>query len=581
MAKKIVKAKAAAKKPAPAKKAGASASAKAKKPAKPASSGKKAAKPVPSKATASKKKPVSKPTVKASAKPASKAASKPTQKSKSKPAAKSQPAKKVSKPTKPVGKPAPKPAAKATTKPASKPAAKVEVKTVAKPAVKPAVKAPVKPEPKPVAAKKEVEAPKATPKPEAKKPVSQPQAEAPAKKEVEKAVASAPAVSPEVSPKKEAIKTVEQQIQEKNQPESAASKGVASKQKEELYVPKYQLPSTGEVARPMRPKPPVPLTDAPAKPVANPIYVPPAPDGKPGIKFAPIAIVEKPKEKEKPNKSEEDEMSSKTSPRLALNDGDDKKGVSVEAKLRALYGIQLIDSRIDRIHAMRGELPLEVQDLEDDVAGLEARIENVKADLKNVNEEISGKKNGIKNSEALIKKYKEQLNNVKNNREFDSLNKEIEFQELEIQLHNKRIREFEITQKTKQDLLDSTEAKLTERKSDLKVKKAELDDIVSSTEKEEKVLRQKSEEAKKLIEVRLLAAYERIRTGAPNGMAVVPIEREASAGSFIQLPPQKQLDVAARKRVIVDEHSGRILVDADLAREEQEKMDAVLAKELH
>jgi predicted nucleic acid-binding Zn-ribbon protein len=169
---------------------------------------------------------------------------------------------------------------------------------------------------------------------------------------------------------------------------------------------------------------------------------------------------------------------------------------------------------------------------------------------------------------------------VKNNREFDSLNKEIEFQELEIQLHNKRIKEFEISQKTKQDILDSTEQKLKERRNDLKVKKTELDDIISSTEKEEKILRKKSEEAKKLIEERLLSAYERIRSGAPNGMAVVPIEREASAGSFIQLPPQKQLDVAARKRVIVDEHSGRILVDADLAREEQEKMDELLSKEV-
>jgi chromosome segregation ATPase len=217
-----------------------------------------------------------------------------------------------------------------------------------------------------------------------------------------------------------------------------------------LFKPAFQgidLDST----RPLRPKVPVPSPDAAVKPVANPIYVPPAPDGKPGIKFAPIAIIEKPKEKS--NKSEEEDMSSKTAPRLAFAESDDKKGISVEAKLRALYAIQLIDSRIDKIHAMRGELPLEVQDLEDDVAGLEARLVNLTADVKNFTEEISGKKNGIKNSEALIVKYKEQLNNVKNNREYDSLNKEIEFQELEIQLHNKRIKEFEISLSTKAELL--------------------------------------------------------------------------------------------------------------------------------
>ncbi|MFN5294884.1 MAG: zinc ribbon domain-containing protein [Flavobacteriales bacterium] len=358
-------------------------------------------------------------------------------------------------------------------------------------------------------------------------------------------------------------------------PPAKAAKSASAK--EELFKPSFpaiDLDST----RPLRPRVPAPAADAPVKPVANPIYVPPAPDGKPGIKFAPIAIIEKPKEKS--IKSEEEDMSSKTAPRLAFAERDDKKGISVEAKLRALYAIQLIDSRIDKIHAMRGELPLEVEDLEDDVAGLEARLGNLTQDVKNFNEEISGKKNGIKNSEALITKYKEQLNNVKNNREYDSLNKEIEFQELEIQLHNKRIKEFEMTLRTKEELLTTTEVKLQERKNDLKLKRAELDDIVASTEKEEQILRKKSDEAKKLIEERLLNAYERIRSGAPNGMAVVPIEREASAGSFIQLPPQKQLDVASRKRVMVDEHSGRILVDAELAVEEQNRMDEELAKAL-
>ena len=245
-----------------------------------------------------------------------------------------------------------------------------------------------------------------------------------------------------------------------------------------------------------------------------------------------------------------------------------------------MYDIQLIDSRIDKIHAMRGELPLEVQDLEDEVTGLETRISNFKADTEGLDNNINEKKQGIKDAEALIKKYKEQLNNVKNNREFESLNKEIEFQELEIQLHEKRIREFKAQLTQKSELLASAEQKLNERQNDLNVKKAELNEIISETEKEEKFLLKKSDEAKALIDQRLLDAYERIRGGAQNGLAVVPIEREASAGSFIQIPPQKQMDVAARKKVIVDEHSGRILVDGDLAREEQEKIDSLLAQEL-
>jgi len=380
---------------------------------------------------------------------------------------------------------------------------------------------------------------------------------------------------------KETVKTVEQQMQEKQTTAPASSSPTKSAGKEELFVPKYALPTVTESVRPMRPKPAAPAAETVSKPVANPIFVPPAPDGKPGVKFAPIANIERPKEKEKAtNKSEEEDMNSKTSPRLAFSEGDDKKGISVETKLRTLYAIQLIDSRIDKIHAMRGELPLEVQDLEDDIVGLETRVTKLNDELKNLTDDVAAKKQGIKDSELLIKKYKEQLNNVKNNREFDSLNKEIEFQELEIQLFNKKIKETDFALSQKSELVSNAESKLKERKNDLKIKRTELDEIIASTEKEEKILQKKSAEAKKLIEERLLSAYERIRSGAPNKMAVVPIEREASAGSFIQLPPQKQLDVAARKRVIVDEHSGRILVDAELANEEVEKMNALLAKEL-
>ena len=562
MAKKPVKAPA---KKAPAKKAVKAPVAKAKKTVKPAKAGKvvksaaksksvakpakKAAKPVAAKKPVKpvvKNKVVAKAAPKKNTKPA-KPVVKPVKKAASKKAAPKPAVKKVSKPVakkvvKPVAKKVAKPAAKKAAKPLAKKVEKKPAKPVAKKEVKPVAKAVVKP------AVNKVEKPAVVKSPEPKKPVVK---EAPAAKTPAAPAPAKPAVA------------------------KAAAK--SSNGKDDLFKPTFagvDLDST----RPLRPKVPMPSPDAPAKPVANPIYVPPAPDGKPGIKFAPIAIIEKPKEKS--IKSEEEDMSSKTAPRLAFAESDDKKGISVEAKLRALYAIQLIDSRIDKIHAMRGELPLEVEDLEDDVAGLEARLGNLTEDVKNLSEEITGKKNGIKNSEALIVKYKEQLNNVKNNREYDSLNKEIEFQDLEIQLHNKRIKEFEMSLTTKQDLLVTTEGKLQERKNDLKLKQAELADIVASTEKEEQILRKKSDEAKKLVEERLMNAYERIRSGAPNGMAVVPIEREASAGSFIQLPPQKQLDVASRKRVMVDEHSGRILVDAELAMEEQARMDEELAKAL-
>jgi len=567
MAKKPVKAPA---KKAPAKKAAKAPVAKAKTTVKPAKSGKVVKSAVKSKSAA-------KPVKKAAKPVAAKKPVKPVVKNKA--AVKAAP-KKITKPSKPAAKkpvakplkkavakkPAPKPAAKKVTKPVAKKVVKPVAKKVAKPAAKKAAK--------PVAKKVE----KKQAKPVAKKEVK------PISKKVEKPVAKKaekPAVVKSPEPKKPVVKEASAPkapaAPAPAKPALAKAAAKASNGKEDLFKPDFpgiDLDSN----RPLRPRVPMPSPDAPTKPVANPIYVPPAPDGKPGIKFAPIAIIEKPKEKS--IKSEEEDMSSKTAPRLAFAESDDKKGISVEAKLRALYAIQLIDSRIDKIHAMRGELPLEVEDLEDDVAGLEARLGNLTGDVKNLSEEIIGKKNGIKNSEALIVKYKEQLNNVKNNREYDSLNKEIEFQELEIQLHNKRIKEFEMSLSTKQELLVTTDGKLQERKNDLKLKQAELADIVASTEKEEKILRTKSEEAKKLVEERLMNAYERIRSGAPNGMAVVPIEREASAGSFIQLPPQKQLDVASRKRVMVDEHSGRILVDAELAMEEQARMDEELANAL-
>ena len=247
-----------------------------------------------------------------------------------------------------------------------------------------------------------------------------------------------------------------------------------------------------------------------------------------------------------------------------------KAEVSVEERLRALYDLQLIDSRVDEIRNVRGELPLEVRDLEDEVEGLTKRLEKLNDSLDMIDEEIKSKKNLIEESKALIGKYSEQQKNVRNNREYNSLTKEVEFQELEIQLAEKHIKEFKAQIEQKKEVISETKERLKEKNAHLKHKKGELNEILKETEKEEKALIEKSEEFQTKIEERLVTAYERIRGASKNGLAVVPIEREASAGSFIKIPPQKQIDVAARKKIIVDEHSGRILVDMELAEEERE-----------
>ncbi|MFT4778598.1 MAG: putative nucleic acid-binding Zn-ribbon protein [Flavobacteriales bacterium] len=257
-----------------------------------------------------------------------------------------------------------------------------------------------------------------------------------------------------------------------------------------------------------------------------------------------------------------------------------KKAVTPEDKLRALYALQTIDSKIDKIRVIRGELPLEVEDLEDEIEGLRTRVGRLNDELGEIDKAISDKKNAIEESKGLIKKYEEQQSNVRNNREFDSLSKEIEFQGLEMQLSEKKIKEFGAQKSAKQELIDASQGRLTDREEDLTAKKGELDEIVNETKLEEQILVEKSLIMKDKIEERLVIAYDRIRGAAKNGLAVVPIEREASAGSYIKIPPQKQLDVAARKKIIVDEHSGRILVDKELADEEREKMEALIAKEL-
>jgi len=238
--------------------------------------------------------------------------------------------------------------------------------------------------------------------------------------------------------------------------------------------------------------------------------------------------------------------------------------LTVEEKLRALYSLQLVDSDIDKIRTLRGELPLEVQDLEDEVEGLETRIGNLKSEVDELDKSMIGKTNEITASEALIKKYEEQQNNVRNNREYDSLSKEIEFQTLEIELCNKKIREFTAQIAEKKEVMAEAQNSLDERKRDLDGKKSELEDITRDTEKEEDQLIEKSEEYQKRIEERLLTAYKRIRINARNGLAVVSVQRDACGGCFNQIPPQRQLDIRSRKKIIVCEYCGRILVDDEI-----------------
>ena len=253
------------------------------------------------------------------------------------------------------------------------------------------------------------------------------------------------------------------------------------------------------------------------------------------------------------------------------------KELNVEDKLRAIYDLQIIDTRIDEIRNVRGELPLEVEDLEDEVSGLSTRLDKLKNDLLVIEEQIKSKKNAIDDHQAAIKKYEVQQKEVRNNREFNSLTKEVEFQELEIQLAEKQIRELKASIEHKKEVINDSKDKLEQKSTHLKHKKAELNDIMAETQKEEAFLIEKSAEYESLIEERLLAAYKRIRSSVRNGLAVVSIERGASAGSFFTIPPQTQVEIAARKKIITDEHSGRILVDASLAEEEREKMEKLFA----
>jgi uncharacterized protein len=239
---------------------------------------------------------------------------------------------------------------------------------------------------------------------------------------------------------------------------------------------------------------------------------------------------------------------------------------TVKKKLIALFTLQSIDTQIDKIRIVRGELPLEVQDLEDEIEGLATRVNKFNHDIKELEMGIAAKKIAIKDSLELIKKYEAQQMNVRNNREYDSLSKEIEFQSLEAQISEKKIKEFTAAMEAKQASVDEVQVELDERTKDLDAKKSELNDIVAETQKEEESLVEKSKKQKKTIEERLLNAYERIRENARNGLAVVPVERDACGGCFNKIPPQRHLDIRLHKKIIVCEYCGRVLVDDEIVK---------------
>lgn len=245
-----------------------------------------------------------------------------------------------------------------------------------------------------------------------------------------------------------------------------------------------------------------------------------------------------------------------------------EKEITVEEKLFALYDLQKVVSKIDEIKILRGELPLEVQDLEDEIIGLNTRIEHFEGELTEYTSKIASLKVEIEDSRVKIERYTEQQNNVRNQREHENLEKEIEYQTLDIELNEKRIREVKMAKDNKSAEKDQTQNLLKERKFDLDQKKSELDEIVAETRQEEEKLREHAKEIETKIEPRLLTAFKRIRKNAHNGLAVVYIKREACGGCFNKIPAQKQLDIRQRKKIIVCEYCGRILVDQDLAGEE-------------
>ena len=239
--------------------------------------------------------------------------------------------------------------------------------------------------------------------------------------------------------------------------------------------------------------------------------------------------------------------------------------MTVEQKLKALYELQTMLSEIDKIKTLRGELPLEVQDLEDEIEGLSTRINRYGDEIKELNSGIAAKKGDIETAQASIDRYKGQLDEVRNNREYDTLSKEIEFQTLEIELLNKRIAEAKRAIEEKQNEQAKSAQLLEERKADLEVKKNELDEIITETKAEEEKLREQAKDIEVTIEPRLLAAFKRIRKNSRNGLGIVYVQRDACGGCFNKIPPQRQLDIKMHKKIIVCEYCGRILIDPELA----------------
>jgi uncharacterized protein len=240
---------------------------------------------------------------------------------------------------------------------------------------------------------------------------------------------------------------------------------------------------------------------------------------------------------------------------------------SIEQKLKALYKLQLIDSKIGKLTAIRGELPMEVTDLEDEIVGQETRLSNLMADVKKLEEIINVNKGKITDAKALVKKYEKQLENVKNNREFDALNKEIEIQGLEQQALDKRIKNTQFDIEQKKISIDALKAELEGRKLDLTNKKGELENIVAETQKEEDELLKVRAAAVKVADDRLVHSYDRIRKSVKNGIGVATIDRESCSGCFAGIPPQRQSDIKQRKKIIVCENCGRVLTDSLLAEE--------------
>jgi predicted nucleic acid-binding Zn-ribbon protein len=237
-----------------------------------------------------------------------------------------------------------------------------------------------------------------------------------------------------------------------------------------------------------------------------------------------------------------------------------EKEISMEEKLLKLYDLQTIDTQIDKLQTLRGELPLEVKDLEDEIEGLNTRLTNLENEVVTMKEDIAHHKNNIVEATTLIAKYTKQQNNVKNNREFDALTKEIELQNLEIQLSEKKTKDGNYKIEAKKQMTEDAKAKLAVKEGELKIKKKELDKIISETDKEEKELNKQSKVAEKGVDDRLLSAYNRIRGAYRNGLAVVTVERDACGGCFAEIPPQLQVEISQRKKVILCEHCGRILV---------------------